>query len=225
PAPSVRRNSRRPSVTLRSRFIAVSSYIPLCAPSCSRGQRESTGLDIYKHPAEPSYSLVEIRGLGLFQIGKEAPDPRREMLLEQFAIGTGRSGEAVARKPRHDPAQDRRRILGPRLARYPFDSGPREIRAQARKRPLVQEASQVIRSVRQKFPAPEPNEEIEIFALEALDIGALRRVCEPDMCQSERARIASQCAETLKQPGIGRACEQHRKQRIFLRPRRFDLVD
>src|SRR5262249_59133502 len=121
PAPSVRRNSRRPSVSLRSRFIAVSSYIPLCAPSCSRGQRESIGFDIYKHPPEPSYSPVEIRGLGLFQIGKEAPDPRREMLLEEFAIGTGGRAETAARKAPHDFAQDRRVILAPRLAGYPFD--------------------------------------------------------------------------------------------------------
>src|SRR5262245_66286007 len=112
------------------------------------------------------------------------------MLLEQFAIATGGSGEAAPPKPRHDLAQDRRVILGLRLSGYPFDSELAEIRAQSRKRPLVQEASQVIRSVRQKFPAPEPNEEIEIFALEALDIGALRRLCERDIRHSERARHA-----------------------------------
>src|SRR5262249_21827488 len=132
PARSVRRNSRRPGVALRSRFIAVSSYIPLCAPSCSRGQRESIGLDIYKHPAEPSYSPVEIRGLGLFQIRKEAPDPRREMLLEQSAIGRGGGGEAAARKPRHDLAQDRRVILGLPLARRPFEPELVQMRAQPR---------------------------------------------------------------------------------------------
>src|SRR5260370_1097976 len=121
PAPSVRRNSRRPSVVLRSRFIAVSSYVPSLPLRCSRGQRESIGFDLYKHPAEPSYSSVEIRGLGLFQIGEEAPDPRREMLLEQLAIGTGRSGEAAARKPCHDLAQNRRVLLRRRLARRPFE--------------------------------------------------------------------------------------------------------
>jgi hypothetical protein len=99
------------------------------------------------------------------------------------------------------------------------------MRAQARERTLVQEAGEIIGCVRQELPAPETDEKIEIFALEALDIGALRRLCERDMRQSERARIAAQCAETLKQPDIGRACEQHREQRVFLRPRSVDLVN
>src|SRR5262249_57749698 len=97
---------------LRSRFIAVSSYISSLPPRCLRGQRESIGFDLYKHPAEPSYSPVEIGGLGLFQIGKEAPDPRREMLLEELAIGTGGSREAAARQPPPDLAQDHPRIPG-----------------------------------------------------------------------------------------------------------------
>src|SRR5262249_57857000 len=92
---------RRLAFSFHSRLL----YIPLCAPVCSRGQRESIGLDIYKHPAEPSYSPVEIRGLRLFQIREEAPDPRREMLLEQFAIGTGGSGGAATRQTPHDLAQ------------------------------------------------------------------------------------------------------------------------
>src|SRR5262252_7144363 len=99
------------------------------------------------------------------------------------------------------------------------------MRAKACKRPLVQEAGEIIRSVRQKFPAPETDEEIEIFALEALDSGALRRLCERDVRQSERARIAAQCPETLEQRRIGRAYEQHREQRVFLRPRSVDLVN
>src|SRR5262249_40325914 len=225
PAPSVRRNSRRPSVLLRSRFIAVSSYIRFCSPRCSRGQRESIGFDLYKHPADPSYSPVEIRRFGPFQIGKEAPDPRSEMLLEELAIGTGGSREAAARKPRHDPAQERRVILGPPLTPPAFEPELAQMRAQARERTLVQEAGEIIRSVGQKFPAPETDEKIEIFALEALDIGALRRLCERDVRQSERACIAGQCAEALEQPGVGRACEQHREQRVFLRPRCIDLVD
>ena len=45
------------------------------------------------------------------------------------------------------------------------------------------------------------------------------------MRQSERARIAAQGAEPLEQRGVGRACEQGREQRIFLRARGIDLVD
>src|SRR5262249_31342419 len=54
------------------------------APRCSRRQRESFGLDSYEHPAKRSYSPVEIRGIGLFEIGEKATDPGREMLLEHL---------------------------------------------------------------------------------------------------------------------------------------------
>ncbi len=116
-------------------------------------------------------------------------------------------------------------ILGLRLAGGPFDSELAEIRAQPRERPLVQEAGEIIRSVGQQFAAPETDEEIEIFALDALDIGALRRLRECGMRQSERARIAAQRGEARKQRGIRRARQQHRQQRVFLRARGIDLVD
>ena len=55
-------------------------------------------------------------------------------------------------------------ILGLRLTVRPFDCELAEMRAKACKRPLVQEAGEIIRSVRQKFPAPDTDEEIEIDA-------------------------------------------------------------
>jgi hypothetical protein len=72
------------------------------------------------------------------------------------------------------------------------------MRAQSRERPLVQEAGEVIRPVRQKLPAPKTDEEIEIFALDALDIGPFRRLRERGVRQSERARIAAQFGETFQ---------------------------
>src|SRR5262249_34024422 len=130
PAPSVRRNSRRPSVLLRSRFIAVSSYIFFLPPRCSRGQRESIGFDLFNPPAALPSPPGEFRGLGLSKIGEEAPNPRSEMLLEKAASGTGGSREAAAPKPRHDLAQDRRVILGLRLARRAFEPELAQMRAQ-----------------------------------------------------------------------------------------------
>src|SRR5262245_30642200 len=111
-----RSRSRRACEGIRdgraSSCVLVSSPSPpifrLCPLLCSRGQRESIGFDVYKHPAEPSYSPIEFGGLGLFQVGEETPDPRSEMLLEEIAIGTGGSREAAARETRHDLAQDRR---------------------------------------------------------------------------------------------------------------------
>src|SRR5262249_29662420 len=131
---------------------------------CSRGQRESIGFAVYKSPAEPSYPPVEIRGLGLFKTGEEAPDPRREMLLEQLAIGTGGGGEAPTRKPRHDLAQDRRVVLGLRLARRPFQPQLAEMRAQTRQRAPLQGAGGVIKSVKQEVPTPQTARKNEIFS-------------------------------------------------------------
>jgi hypothetical protein len=74
----------------------------------SRRQRESLGLYLDEHTPQRSYSPVEIGRLGALQIGEEAPDPGREMLLEQLTVGAGGSREAAAREPRHDLAQDRR---------------------------------------------------------------------------------------------------------------------
>src|SRR5262249_31791608 len=116
-------------------------------------------------------------------------------------------------------------ILGLRLAGCAFDPELLETRAQPRERPLVQEAGEIIRTIWEKFPAPEADEEVEIFTLDALDIGPLRRVRERRVRQSERARIAAKCGETLQQRGIRRACKQDREQRIFLRACRIDLVD
>ena len=45
------------------------------------------------------------------------------------------------------------------------------------------------------------------------------------MRQTERACVAAQLGKTREQRGIGRAREQHREERIFLRARGIDLVD
>ena len=67
---------------------------------------------------------IEIGGFGTFQVGEEAPDPRREMLLEQLAIGACGSGQAAADHPRHDLAEDRRVILRLGLPLGALDPSP-----------------------------------------------------------------------------------------------------
>ena len=69
-------------------------------------QREGLRLDLDEHATERAYSPVEIGRLGALQIGEEAADPGREMLLEQFAIGAGGAGK----RPPASPAMISHRI-------------------------------------------------------------------------------------------------------------------
>src|SRR5262249_37655758 len=71
------------------------------------GQREGIRLYFDKHLAEHSYSPIKIGGLGAFEIGEEALDPRLEVLLEQLAISPCRRREPAADKSGHDLAEDR----------------------------------------------------------------------------------------------------------------------
>ena len=152
---------------------------------------------------------IEIGSPGPFQVGEETADPGGQMRFEHFAIGTGRRLEAVARKARHDLAQDGGVIFRLSLTGRSFDSELAEIRTQAGERSLVQESGQVIGFVRQQFSASEADEEIEILALDALARGAARRLRTRGMRQAERTCIAAQRGETLQQCAVGRACEQH----------------
>jgi hypothetical protein len=89
----------------------------------------------------------------------------------------------------------------------------------------MQETGEIIRAVRQQLAAAEPDEEIEILALDPLDIAAARSLCQRGMRQSKRARVAAQLREAVEQRRIGGAREQRREQRILLRARRIDLVE
>ena len=60
-------------------------------------------------------------------------------------------------------------ILRLDLALGALDAERAEIVAQPRQRPLVQEAGEIIGAVGQQFAAAEPDEEVEVFALDALD--------------------------------------------------------
>src|SRR5262249_33426035 len=99
---------------------------------CSRGQCKGLRLDLDEHPAERSDVPVELGSIGPLQIGKKAPDPRPEMLLEQLAIGACGSAKAPARQPRHDLAQNGRVILGLRLSDGSLDGELFKVRAQPR---------------------------------------------------------------------------------------------
>jgi hypothetical protein len=116
-------------------------------------------------------------------------------------------------------------ILGLGPTRSAFDAEPGEMLAQPRERPLVQKSGEIIRTIGQKFPAPEADEEIELFPLAALGVGAAGGFRERRVGKPEEARIAAQAGEAFQQTLIGRAHEQDRKQCVLVRPRGIDLVD
>jgi hypothetical protein len=136
------------------------------------GQREGCGLDLDEHPAEGRHRAIEIGRLGAFEVGEKSPDPGRQMLLEQLPVGTCRCRQLAVGEAGHDLAQDRGVVFRPALTFRPLDSKSSQVRAQARQWPLMQKPGEIIRAVGQEFPAPEPDEEIEIFALDALGAGS-----------------------------------------------------
>src|SRR5205085_6841296 len=97
-----------------------------------------------------------------------------------------------------------------------------EVLAQTCERPLMQKTGNIIRAIGQKFPAPEAGEEIEIFALDALGVGAAGSLRERRVGKPERSSVAAQAGEAIQQWLIGGAREQAREQRIFGRPRGID---
>ena len=115
-------------------------------------------------------------------------------------------------------------ILGLAVAFGALDAERRQIAAQPRQRTLVQEAGEIVRAVGQQFAAAEPDEQVEVLALDALDRGFARGLRERGMRDAERRRIAAQAGEALQQLCVRRARQQRGEQRVFLRARRGDIV-
>src|SRR5712671_6866772 len=188
PAPSTRRKSRRATLVL---FCVMScSFIAFLLGfrwrAVSRRQRKRFRFYFYEHPAERSYSAIKIGGLGPLQIGKETPDPGRQMLLENLLVGALWRRQAATENARHDLAQRRGVIFRLGVVLGAFDSERAEIGAQPRQRTLVQEAGEIVGSVGQQFAAAESDEQVEILALDPLDGGLAGGLCERCMRDTER---------------------------------------
>src|SRR5690349_4147969 len=144
--------------------MAASSSMVLRRRS-SRRQRECFAFDADEHPTERADAAIEIGGFGALQIGEEAADPGREMLVEQFAIGAGRRRKLSADDAGHDLAQDRRMVLRLAVAVGARDAEPAQILAQPRERPFLQEAGEIIGAIGQQLAAPDADEQVEELAL------------------------------------------------------------
>jgi len=92
-------------------------------------------------------------------------------------------------------------ILGLGLPGPALDAELRQAFAQPRQRPLVQEAGKVVRAIRQQLAATEPDEEIEVLALDPLGCRLPRSIGQRRVCEPERARIPAQTGDPIKQGG------------------------
>ena len=148
------------------------------------------------------------------------------MLLEHFPVASRRRCEAAVDQTGHDFAQDRDVILGFRIALGALDAKLHEILAQARERPLMQESGEIIGAVGQQLAAAEPDEEIEVLALDLVRRGVFRGLGERGMREPERACIGrAACATRASRSASGARDEQRGEQPIFLGARGFGFVE
>jgi hypothetical protein len=113
--------------------------------------------------------------------------------------------------------------LGNSIRACDTDAG--QVLAQARKRPLIQEAGEVIGSVGQKFAAPDTDEKIEEFALDFAGVCVCGGFGEFAMGNTEWRFIPMTLADLRKQVRVGRPRQQSCQECVFLCAGAVDVVD
>src|SRR4029077_14407725 len=147
--------------------------------------------------AHRTNALVEFCSLHTFEISKEARHPWRDVALEYRAVRLFGCRQLTAGETGHDLAQDVGTILRLGDAFGARDVEAAQILTQARQRPFVQEASDIIRRVRQELAATDANEEIEEFALHVGRACAFGSFGQFTMRGSEPRFIALQLSDLL----------------------------
>src|SRR5262249_4347635 len=163
----------------------------------SQRQRKRVRFDFNENTAHSAYWLVEFRGLRTFEIGEEAPPPSRNVVLEDRGVPPLGRRQVAAGETGHDLAQDAGVIFRLGHAFGARNAEPAQILTQARQRPFVQEAGNVIRGVRQKLAAADSNEEAEVFTLHVGGVRACGGFSEVTMRGSGRRGVALQLPELL----------------------------
>src|SRR3954447_569292 len=88
----------------------------------------------------------------------------------------------------------------------------------------MQEAGEIIRAVRQQFPASKPDKKIEKLPLDQIRIGTAGSIRKRRVGDSKWTCIAPQGGDTIEQLLVWSPRQERREQRIFLGPRGIDLV-
>jgi hypothetical protein len=100
----------------------------------SPGQRECFCFDLDEETPDSTDMAVEIGSIGDRQIGEEASDPRREMLLEDLPLPLDCCGKLPADQTGHDLAENGRVVFWFTLLLDTFDAERLQILAEPRKR-------------------------------------------------------------------------------------------
>jgi hypothetical protein len=181
-------------------------------PAASMRQLERFRFEFHESTAKPADRFVELRRPGGFQVGEKTRRPRREMPLEKPGLRGEIRLEGALRQPGHDLAKDRNVILRFAGLLGPLDAEPRQILTHARQRALMQEAGLIIRAVRQQLAAPNPDEQVEIFAALARSMWASPSgVASPRRLDTRASRSA-----------LG-ACPSRTESKAYSDPRRASM--
>src|SRR5258705_6337007 len=83
-------------------------------PEIRYSDREGKGLrfNFDENSPQRAHARVKVSRFGVFQIDKEAPDPAREMVFKELAIGASRARNIPANQTCHDLTEDSDVILG-----------------------------------------------------------------------------------------------------------------
>jgi hypothetical protein len=184
----------------------------------SDGQFLRRQFNLNGHAAKRAHGAVKARGFRHFQISKKATRPGAEMAGEKRLGRCGTTLKYARQQPRKAFAFGCDVILGLGNAIGAFNAKPREIPAQISERAFMQKARDVIRSEGQQFAAPEADEQIVEFALNALRIGGGGGLSQGAVAFAKRRGITRQGSKGGQQMGIGRGHEQTTKQGEKPRP-------
>jgi hypothetical protein len=116
-------------------------------------------------------------------------------------------------------------VFGLALAFDALDTETGEVGAQPCQRPFMKKTGQIIGPVGHQFTAPDPDEEIEIFARDRGSIFLHSRSGQCPMRKAERRPVALELRQFLQQRRIRWTREKCRKQRIFLSSSNSSVVD
>jgi hypothetical protein len=121
-------------------------------------------LHINESPSEGPDRSVEIRGFGRFEIDEKAPDPWREMLIEEDSVSAVRRRNVAADQSRHYLTEKAGMVLRLDALWRLFDAKRLERLPNPGQRAPVQRVRQIVRGIGQQGTPPQSAKESHILA-------------------------------------------------------------
>ena len=144
----------------------------------------------------------------------EEPRLRREVRVE-----------VAARKTGHDLEQNCDVIFRLTRRSSALNSQDIEIFTDARERPLVQEAREIIRGIGQQLASSQSDKQIEKFLGDSALVESHRNCGEFDVRHAEIGRVAFEHRDLGQRVSGGRLAQQQRQQAVLRGAKLIDFVD